>query len=112
MATKEDIKALKTALGIRKETQCSFSENEQYAQLLKEGKPLPEGVVKIPDSSDEYPDFCVIIESKLSEDELAEYIQLRQLKNIITIKKCLVFFTTMSIISIIGGIIGIIAAFA
>ena len=45
------------------------------------------------------------ISNSLSNDELAEYIQYKQLKSIITIRKCVVFFTVLTVISLVCGLI-------
>ena len=45
------------------------------------------------------------ISNSLSKDEIAEYLQYKQLKSIITIKKCVVFFTVLTIISLVGSLI-------
>lgn len=102
----EELVSLKCRLGIRKEIECTWGENKTYRQLLKDNKPLPQGVqCSNPDSENEYKYFYTIKKTSLSKEELAEYVQYKQLETLIAIKRCVVFFTVLTIISLIAGLI-------
>ena len=106
MKLTNELEQLKYKLGILQEVDCSDSEILEYRQLLSQGMSLPNGVLRRnPDSSDEFAMFYTVKESKLSKDELSEYIQYKQLHTLITIKKCVVFFTVLTIISLVCGAI-------
>ena len=111
MNLKKEFERLKYRLDILQEVNCSEDENKEYRQLLKEGKPLPDGVFRrnawqeIDDSI-----FYTVQQTELSGDELAEYIQYKQLCTLITIKKCAVFFTVLTVLSIVAGAITILAS--
>ena len=49
--------------------------------------------------------FYRLVKQELSDEEWKEYIALKQYMDIHTIKKCVVFFTVLAIISLILGII-------
>ena len=81
---------------------CTDEESEQYRKLLADNKPLPAGVFfyalenyfySIPDLQD------------ISHEEMIELTLQEQLSAIKTIKKCVVYFTTISIISLVLGAI-------
>ena len=109
----KELEQLKYTLGILQEADCPDSENEEYRKLLSQGKSLPDGILRRnPDSSDEYALFYTIKETKLSKDELSEYIQYKQLRTLMTIKNCVVFFTVLTVISLVCGFISILGLFS
>ena len=100
------LEVLKYQLGILQEVNCSNQENQKYRKMLQENKPLPNGILcRTSDGSVEYASFYKVERTALSKDELAEYLQYKQLKSIITIKKCMVFFTVLTVISLACGFI-------
>lgn len=106
----EELYAIKCRLGMIREIDCSDSENEEYRKLVSQGLPLPKGVMRRnPEGSGEYAMYYIVEESPLSREELAEYIQYKQLENIVAIRKCVVFFTVLTIISLIIGAISALA---
>ena len=106
MKLTNELEQLKYDLDILQEFDCSYEENEQYRKLLQENKPLPSGILcRNPGGSVEYASFYKVERTALSKDELAEYLQYKQLKSIITIKKCMVFFTVLTVISLACGFI-------
>lgn len=106
MISATDLKNLKESLGLREKVSCTLEENEAYAELLKNGQPLPEGVEQDdPNDKPEYASFHVPQETTLSREELAEYISLKQLKLLTTVKNCVVFFTVLTILSLVGSLI-------
>ena len=106
MKLTKELEQLKYELGILREVDCSYEENEKYRKLLQENKPLPKDILcRYPDGSVEYASFYKVERTALSKDELAEYLQYKQLKSIITIKKCMVFFTVLTVISLACGFI-------
>ena len=115
MKLTNELEELKYKLGILQEVDCSDSETEKYRSLLKQGMPLPNGVRRSApdayDESDENAMFCKTEETKLSKEELAEYLQYKQLSTLLTIKKCVVFFTALTIISLASSAIAALAIF-
>lgn len=106
MISTEDLMKIKCALGIQEKNDCTWEEDEAYRRLLIEHKPLPKGVQCVnPDSEDENKCFCKMEETTLSREELEEYVQYKQLKSLITIKNCVVFFTVLTIISLAASLV-------
>lgn len=106
MKLANELNQLKYEFGVLKKVYCTDEENEIYRKLLKENQTLPDGVVREdPEGSIEWEHFYTIKESSLSNAELSEYLQYKQLKSIITIKNCVIFFTVLAAISLISGLI-------
>ena len=102
MKLTNELTELKCQLGVFKEVDCTDSETEEYRKLLAQGLSLPAGVLRRNSGeSDEYAMFYTIRETKLTKDERSEYIQYKQLSTLITIKKCVVFFTVLAVISLV-----------
>ena len=113
MKLTKELEQLKYELGILREVDCSYEENEKYRKLLQENKPLPKDILcRYPDGPVEYASFYKVERTVLSKDELSEYLQYKQLKSIITIKKCVVFFTVLTVISLACSLISAIAMFS
>ena len=106
MKLKNELEQLRYKLGIWEEIDASYIETEAYRQLLEKNMPLPKNVLhRNPDASIEEAMFSIIKKTELTDDELAAYLQYKQLDAIITIKKCVVFFTVLTVISLICGLI-------
>ena len=110
MKLTKELEQLKHKLGILQEVDCTDSETEEYRKLLSQGMPLPNDILcRDPDISNEYATFYTVQETKLSKEELLEYVQYKQLCTLITIKKCVVFFTVLTIISLVCSAIAALA---
>ena len=108
---KEDYTKLKLYLGILEEQPCTEEESEQYKKLLQAGQSLPPNVHSVDPYNDgdiECFTFYTLEETKLSPEDQEKYVQYKQLRTLITIKNCMLFFTILSITSIIGAIISLI----
>lgn len=108
MKLTKELEALKFKLGILQKVACSESENENFSNLSNQGQPLPEGVM-LDDSFDEY---YRVQETSLSKDQLAEYLQYKQLHTLLVIKKCVIFFTVLTILSLAGGLVSMLLLLA
>ena len=106
MKLAKELEQLKYDLGILEKIECSDGEAEEYRNLLVQGNPLPDGVIRTnPDSSPEYAMFSKVKNTSLSASELSDYIQYKQLRTLMTIKSCVVFFTILTVISLACGLI-------
>ena len=83
---------------------CTKKENKEYQKLLKDGGALPEGVYAYVYDTGEISetDFYTIYEADLTESEIREYLTYKQLSFIKTIKKCVMFFTVLTIVGMIA----------
>lgn len=86
---------------------CSKEENREYSNILKNGGSLPEGVCQYKDSITGEPlhEFYTVYDSGLSDSEKQEYIQYQSLLHLKTIKNCVVFFTVLTVISLVAAIL-------
>lgn len=83
---------------------CTDEENERYAAMLKNGQPLPEGVRATIDNLNKKV-FCIkTLKTDLTEEEQKQYILLKLMVDIQSMKNCMIFFTVLTIISLIGVI--------
>lgn len=91
---------------------CNEQENKLYQNLLENGQELPEGIYRYLHLDYENPttEFYKIYETDLTESERKEYLAYKQLSFIKTIKKCVLFFTSMAITGIVIYIIMMIIA--
>ena len=81
---------------------CTPQEMKEYSALIKEGEPLPEGIYQYKsDDGTPLDSFYRIHKTDLSREELAEYFMYKNAKCLNTIKNCAVFFTSLTVISLI-----------
>jgi hypothetical protein len=84
---------------------CSRSDSKKYVQMIKNGEKLPDGVFQYKsDTGEKLYSFYTIYESDLTESEKLEYFMLKQnmsTDNIRTIKNCVVFFTVITVITLV-----------
>ena len=109
LTPREEIDAYKTEFNLLVKVPCTQEENEMFVQLLRNGGDLPSGVYAYGINS-EYEEnirqwaskFYTLRETDLSESEIREYLTFKQLNLLDTIKKCIVFFTVLTIIELIA----------
>ena len=76
---------------------CSQKENAKYAEMLKNGETLPENVYRcVNEDNMSETSFLKIVKTDLTESEMNEYLNLKKLSMIKTIKNCVVFFTVLT----------------
>ena len=76
-------------------------DSKKYLDMIANNQPLPEGIYKATDYNSGKTYFYYWSDTKeLSQDELLELILHAQLKSINTIKKCVIFFAVLTIISL------------
>ncbi len=103
---RDALRELRCEIDFNQKISCSSADNKKYLQMVKDGLPLPAGVYQYKDEQGNvYQQFYTVYETDLTPEEKAEYIQLKKLSYIETIKSCIVFFTALAAIGIISGII-------
>ena len=105
---KEKIKSNDEELGVYRKEYCIDEEFDTVKSLYDEKKELPNGIYHeavIAKGGERVDRFYRLVDENLSDEEWKEYIALKQYMDIHTIKKCVVFFTVLAIISLILGII-------
>lgn len=91
---------------------CTKKENEEYAELVKAGEELPEGIRAYVDSDGDVSDkvFYRVYAADLTEGERDEYFTLTRLSLLKTIKNCVLFFTILAIIGLISSALVVLLA--
>ena len=90
-----NLRELKRDFKLLQEDPCTAHETVLYKNTLKNGNSLPEGIY-----TDDNDVFYKLRETDLTEKEIREYIALKQLSMIKTIKNCVLFFTVLTVIGI------------
>lgn len=110
---KNELREARFEMGFLQDIRCSKDENRKFLEQRKAGICLPDDIGEYKDMNDDPSGlFYRIHDEQLSDSERMEYIAYCTLKNIKTIKKCCVFFTTLIVLSIICGILYWIWVFA
>ncbi len=99
---KADMYRAKLEAGLIVKVPFSSEEHKALLIMVNEGKGLPEGILK---GVDEYGIEAFYREVRFTERQMREYIELLQYEELKTIRKCVVFFTVLTVISLIGGVI-------
>ena len=98
---KKQIRDYKYQFDLLQNIPCSKEENMWYTQLKKENQ-LPENVKEYEDFENQ---FYTIYTPELTEQEISEYLTYKKLSLLNTIKNCMVFFTVLTIISLVLALI-------
>lgn len=80
---------------------CSEDENQKFSEALANNSPLPADIIK----SETQPGLFLRKVSLPDYAEAKEAFYLGALKDIKTIKSCVLFFTVLAVISLVGSLI-------
>jgi len=92
---REELIQAQVTLGLSQMLPCNAEENRQFDKMRKEKLPLPTDVLQ---SSDGY---YRLKDTDLSEQEVNQLLQCRQVIFLKTIKNCAVFFVVLTVIGLI-----------
>ena len=107
---REVLRSYKYDFDLIQKVSCTKEENAEYTARVKAGQALPENVYRYQyETGEESFEFYRIHEPELTEQEIAEYLTYKQLKLLNTIKNCVVFFTVLTVISMVIGFFAMIA---
>lgn len=99
---RNELKNLRTELDLIQKIDCSNADNKLYRKMKKEGKELPTGIYEYKNQTGEPLDiFYKLYETDLTFEEKTEYLMLKKICFIKTIKNCVLFFTILTIIGMI-----------
>lgn len=96
--------------GILKDVPCSEKDNQKYQKMLEKGEKLPDGVCQYKNAAtgEFIGEFYTVIDQHFSDSEKQEYLKYvelsykkEELRHIETIKNCVVFFTVLTVISLL-----------
>ena len=112
MSIKTELMQLRREFGALQTANCSAEENEAYRKLLRQKKSLPNGVYQRSEKlnindAELYANvtFVKLCKSDITDEELQEYFTYKKLAYLKTIKQCVVFFTALTVISLIVGLL-------
>lgn len=83
---------------------CSNADQEKYSQMLKNGEPLPDNIYVEHNEHDNRNYFFECNSLNFSNEEQIKYLFLKLVSDTQTIKKCIIFFTIVAVISMIVAI--------
>ncbi len=90
--------------GLIKLRQCNHEDQKKYKSMENAQTPLPDNIMKIKDiDRGTYYNEIEVMEH--SDEEVTQKLLYLQLKNIRTIKRCLIFFTVLATVGIIVGVV-------
>lgn len=101
---KAELQNLRQEYRLSQRVPCPKEDNKKYAQMVKDGQPLPAGVYdyKYENTESEY---YTIYTPDISADELAELLTYKKLGYLRTIKNCAVYFVVLSVIALCAYLI-------
>ena len=84
-----------------REVDCTEEENQKYLLMLKQKQQLPFDVVRCEaDDGTPLDKFYRVVPLDITHEEVQEYCALKQTQHLHTIKKCMMFFTILTSISL------------
>ena len=101
---REELRQYRDEFNVVQEIACTKEEIAEFKKILKEGGELPEDVhARIcydVDGEEMGKEYYRIYTPDLTEQEMQEYLTLKRLSLLKTIKNCVVFFTVLAIIGL------------
>ena len=101
---REELRQYRDEFNVVQEIACTKEEIAEFKKILKEGGELPEDVrVRIcydVGGEEMGQEYYRIYTPDLTEQEMQEYLTLKRLSLLNTIKNCVVFFTVLAIIGL------------
>lgn len=82
--------------------ECTKEENEELYNMKASGMKLPDDIKEKTLSGG---GFYRLKRADADDDELKRYIELKKMKDLETIKSCVLFFTVLAVISLAAGIL-------
>ena len=101
----EELLQLKYDNDLCEEVYCTKEENRIYLEMIKHKQKLPLDILKCDGAEGLSDSFYRVVPFKITHEELQEYCLLKQTKYLKTIKKCVVFFTMLTVVSLVATFI-------
>ena len=94
---KRELRKLRLKHDLIEKTDCTPEENSAFSETKAKGETLPENVFEyLGDDGTGNGTFYKVSDTGLTDAEKAEYIQLKQSRDITIIKNCTVFFAALA----------------
>lgn len=97
---REELQRLRREQDLVQEVPCTEEETERLRALLRSGRPLPENVCQQEGTKGETALFYRLCTADLTEEEVREYLLLRQCSDLETIKNCALFAAALGILGV------------
>lgn len=89
--------------GFRQKQDCTEEENARYLEMIKNGETIPENVGRYLDENEQLTDnFFVIEKDDMTHEQRMEFLAMKQHEELVSIRKCAVFFTVLAILGLIS----------
>ena len=90
--------------GFRQKRDCTEEENARYLEMIKNGESVPDNVGRYLDENEQPTDnFYIITSDDMTHEQRMEYLAMKQHTELVSIRKCMVFFTVLAILGLIGS---------
>ncbi|MGN0640824.1 MAG: hypothetical protein ACI4JT_07720 [Oscillospiraceae bacterium] len=90
--------------GFRQKQDCTEEENARYLEMIKNGETVPDNVGRYLDENEQPTDnFYIIINDDMTHEQRMEFLAMKQQEELVSIRKCMVFFTVITILGLIGA---------
>ena len=90
--------------GFRQKRDCTEEENARYLEMIRNGENVPENVGRYLDENEQpTDDFYIITSDDMTHEQRMEYLTMKQHTELVSIKRCAVFFTVITILGLIGS---------
>ena len=90
--------------GFRQKQDCTKEENSRYLEMIRNGETVPENVGRYLDENEQPTDnFYIITSDDMTHEQRMEYLAMKQHEELVSIKRCAVFFTVLTILGLIGS---------
>lgn len=93
--------------GFRQKQDCTEEENARYLEMLNKGETVPDNVGRYLDENEQPTDrFYTIENDDMTHEERMEYLEMKQHKELATIKNCVVFLAIVTAVGVICSVLG------
>ena len=103
LTLRDELNLYKCEFGLTEKIPCSKADNEKFMELVSNGGQLPQSVYRYKDvdTGQFLNEFYIMKDVDLTQNELEEYLTYKKLKLLNTIKNCVLFFTVLTIITLV-----------
>ena len=102
-----ELNECRAEFGLTEKVPCSLGDNKKFIDIISNGGQLPQNIYRYKDETTGafLDEFYYSKPIDLTPSEVEEYLTYKKLKLLKTIKNCAVFFTVLTIISLVVSFI-------
>ncbi len=99
-----EYRAKLSEFGFRHKQDCTEEENARYLEKIKNGETVPDNVGRYLDENEQPTDnFYIIEKDDMTHEQRMEFLAMKQHEELVSIRKCMVFFTVLAILGLISA---------